>query len=282
MKKSLIVSTLAVVIVLVSLNNAFYFVFTQHSDHSTYSTLLLITNSLVTILSLVSVIILIHLVIKSRDQYLKNLQMKYIEEVNEMMTAIRGERHDMMNHMNTVHALVTLKQYDELYQYTKALVDDVTITSDLFLIGHPTIAALLHCKMIAAQQYGIPFTYNCDNLSHFPSGLRSLDIVRLIGNLLDNSFEAAARFPLDQRYVHIRIWVNNNNLHIVVTNPGVINPEEAEFLFEPGYTTKNRHSGLGLPIVKQLVNKYKGSIRLDLKEPGIITFDVRVGLQSVS
>jgi sensor histidine kinase regulating citrate/malate metabolism len=281
MKKSFILSTLAVVIVLIALNNAFFYFSFQSSFHSGPFSLLHFTNSVVTILSMAAVIILIHLVNRSRDRRLKTMQQQYVKEVDQMMTAIRGERHDLLNHLNTVHALVSLQQYDELHQYTRQLVNDVAITNDLILIGHPAISALIHSKMVAAQQNGIPFSYHCENLCHLPNGIRSLDIVRLIGNLLDNAFDAVSHSPIDRRQVHIHVWVHSSKLHIVVTNPGNLRLDDPDVIFEPGYSTKEKHSGLGLPIVKQLVNKYKGTICLDLQEPGVVKFDVQVRLQAV-
>lgn len=280
MKKSFILSTSAIVIVLVGLNNAYLFQLQRNGRLPL--TIWQFTLMFVTMIALVSVIMLIHDLIKSREKYLKKLQMKYIDEVKQMMTSIRGERHDLLNHLNTVYALTSLKQYDELNRYTKELVDDATITNDLIQVGHPAIAALLYCKMISAQQQNTSFTYSCENLEQFPVSLRSLDIVRLIGNMLDNALDAVSDLPVDRRQVHIHIWVNSHKLHITVTNSGHISQEWVNNIFEPGFSTKNRHSGLGLSIVKQLVNKYKGSIHLDLMQPGMVTFDVQIGLNSIN
>ncbi|XID94275.1 sensor histidine kinase [Paenibacillaceae bacterium WGS1546] len=281
MRKSFILSTLAVVILLVILNNV-YFYFSVRRTLPVDFSILHFTNSLVTIATIATVIILIHLVLKTRDRHLSAMQMKHMDEIGQLMTSIKGERHDLLKHLNTVHALVMLGQYDELRKYTKELVDDVTITNDLILIGHPSISALMHSKLILAQQSNIPFAYQCENLSRLPSGVRSLDIVRLIGNLLDNAFDAVADSPLDRRHVHLRVGVHDDCLHIVVANSGKLSQDEANAIFKPGYSTKDKHSGLGLPIVKQLVNKYKGTICLDLKEPGIVKFDVQVRLRAVS
>ena len=282
MKKSFILSTLAVVIVLVLLNNIYLYLSARVLEAPAEYSLLHFMNSLVTILSIAAVIILIHLVMKSRDRKLSQLQIKHLDEINQLMTSIKGERHDLLKHLNTVHALVVLGQYDELRNYTQELVDDVTITNDLLLIGHPTVSALIHSKTMLAQQSHIQFTYHCENLSRLPSGVRSLDIVRLIGNLLDNAFDAVADSPNDSRHVLLRIGIQNNRLHIVVSNTGKLSGENSADIFKPGYSTKDKHSGLGLPIVKQLVHKYKGTIRMSLEEPGMIKFDVQFQIHAAS
>ena len=281
MKKPFVFSALAIILVLVVLNNAYYYLSMQRNGRLPL-TVWQFTNSFVTICTLACVILFIHYYLSWRDRNIKKLQIKYIEEVNQMMTKIRGERHDLLNHLNTVFALVSLRQYDELAAYMKDLVEETAITTDLILIGHPAVAAFLQCKIISAQQKGIPFTYSCENLEQFPIGIRSLDIIRLVGNLLDNAFDAVESLPIDQRRVDFRIWVDAGKLRITITNQGYIKQEEASYIFEPGFSTKGNHSGLGLAVVKQLVNKYKGSIHLDTMQPGIIRFDIQIGVASIA
>jgi len=59
-----------------------------------------------------------------------------------------------------------------------------------------------------------------------------------------------------------------NIFRIVTTDHGEgINPEELKFVFDPFYTTKRTGTGLGLPIVRNIVKNHNGDITIE-SEPG--------------
>jgi signal transduction histidine kinase len=51
-------------------------------------------------------------------------------------------------------------------------------------------------------------------------------------------------------------------LTVADTGPG-IPPENLERIFDPLFSTKSFGTGLGLPIVKQIVEQHGGTIRID-------------------
>jgi sensor histidine kinase regulating citrate/malate metabolism len=233
----------------------------------------------VTVVTLCLIAVIYRLVGRTRDKYVKTAQETYIDEVNQMFTAIRGQRHDLLNHMHTVHALVKLKKYGELEAYTGELIEDTVMTTDLITIGQPAIAALVQSKLTTAVQRKIGFTYDFENLTNFPLGVRAVDIVKIVGNLIDNAFDAVDQLSAENRRVHLKGAVENNILQIMISNPGQIPEDKIEAIFEAGYSTKNgKHSGLGLAIAKQLVKKYNGDIMLKHQEPGTVVFTVSIEL----
>ena len=66
---------------------------------------------------------------------------------------------------------------------------------------------------------------------------------------------------------------------VVVTvrdeGPG-IDPKTAKRVFEPFYTTKEKGSGLGLFVVKRIVEEHRGRVKLDTKPGAGTTFEVRL------
>lgn len=58
---------------------------------------------------------------------------------------------------------------------------------------------------------------------------------------------------------------------IVVENRCEQEPEEMERIFNPGYTTKRGHEGLGLAMVEKTLTRYGGNIHVNLCD-GVIQF----------
>lgn len=231
---------------------------------------------IVTIVSIILIIAVLRFISKNRERDVRETQEAYIEDINNMFTAIHGQRHDFLNHMNTVYGMVTVKKYDALQAYVHELIEDISVTNEMIKIGQPAISALIQSKSTTALQNKINFTYEFENLKNFALGIRSVDIVKIVGNLIDNAFDAVADATDEKRRVHLEGWVQDNRLNIIVTNPGSMDAEKA---FESGYTTKKgNHKGIGLSITQQFVHKYEGSIVVNQNQNEMVEIKVSIPL----
>lgn len=102
---------------------------------------------------------------------------------------------------------------------------------------------------------------------------------RVFINLLKNAIEAAE--PRSTVRIHFSLTEiepgeNAPLLAIDVTNTGAtIDPEQIDRIFELFFTTKEYGSGLGLPIVKQLIAQHKGTIQVS-SENGLTSFHLQL------
>lgn len=102
-------------------------------------------------------------------------------------------------------------------------------------------------------------------------------------NLLKNAAESTdTGTPIE-----LRIIVDEQNLYISVKDQGCgIKQEHLAHIFEPFHTTKSYGTGLGLPIVKKIIECHNGTISIDSEEGAGTTFLIRLPLlqtqQSVS
>lgn len=94
-------------------------------------------------------------------------------------------------------------------------------------------------------------------------GIPPWDLCSIIGNLIDNALDATLRGQPPRR-VSLELKYEESQYVIYVYNSGAKIPKQQEnLLFTPGFSTSGSAGrGFGLYIVKRLVNKYGGSIRI--------------------
>ncbi|WP_409344020.1 sensor histidine kinase [Paenibacillus sp. MBLB4367] len=223
---------------------------------------------LVTLASVVGLLLAVRFMRRLREKSVLETQDTYIDEVNQLFTVVKGQRHDFLNHVQIIHALVAMNKTEDLRKYTRELVGDIRQVSDIMAIGEPAIAALVQAKTAVALSKYINFTHRFGELDRSAIGVKSVDIVKIVGNLIDNAFDAVMDLPPVSRNVELQGWMENGHLHMTVWNEGCrLTQEQRQHMFTPGFTTKRGgHSGLGLSIAKSLLLQYKGDIAVEADE----------------
>lgn len=89
-------------------------------------------------------------------------------------------------------------------------------------------------------------------------------MIRVFNNLLKNAIQA---IPEDRKgQINIQVSQEKENVSIAITDNGCgISDEEKNKIFVPNFTTKKSGSGLGLAMVKQIVEQHRGTIYFNTK-----------------
>ncbi|MBG6109168.1 signal transduction histidine kinase [Flavobacterium sp. CG_23.5] len=99
-------------------------------------------------------------------------------------------------------------------------------------------------------------------------------LIRIITNLVKNAIQA---IPENQQNKAILVTIQKelNNVLITVADNGIgIQPEDISRIFEPKFTTKSSGMGLGLGIIKNIIENYKGTITFETEFGKGTTFTV--------
>ena len=104
-----------------------------------------------------------------------------------------------------------------------------------------------------------------DYISYFPgqehidAELDKTQLIRVVINLVKNAAQALVN--TDHKKIEVKVSENNNHVIILVSDNGKgIVEEDKDKIFEPKFTTKSSGMGLGLPMVKNIVEAYNGTI----------------------
>ena len=84
----------------------------------------------------------------------------------------------------------------------------------------------------------------------------AITLVRAVDNLVSN----ALSFTPEDGKVYLRLWEENQRLHISVRDEGPGFPEGMEDMFEPFVTTRIKGTGLGMAIAAEVVRAHGGEI----------------------
>jgi signal transduction histidine kinase len=240
-----------------------FFQITPERDNYTLNAVLIYVMIFVTLLAFVSII---RLIIRTREQAIRVTQEVYLEDINNMFTSIRGQRHDFLNHVQVIHTMAQMGKVEQLKTYVADLVKETREVSELVHHASPALAAFIRAKMTVAVGRGISFTYELpDHWSVQESSIKTIDLIKIMGNLVDNAFDETELLPIEQRKVHTSVQLDHSFIQITVANNGrILNTVERERIFQAGYTTKgDDHSGLGLAIIMERIKHYKGELHVE-------------------
>lgn len=100
-------------------------------------------------------------------------------------------------------------------------------------------------------------------------------LIRVITNLVKNSTQAIAQKKPETPKIAVKVFTDHTNVIITVTDNGIgITEEDKPLVFEPKFTTKSSGMGLGLAMVKSIVETYGGAISFTSKIGELTTFKV--------
>ena len=94
--------------------------------------------------------------------------------------------------------------------------------------------------------------------------LDKVQLTRVVTNLVTNAIQSLQN--QENPKIDVRVLDNDNHLSLEVEDNGIgISEEDAPKIFEPKFTTKSSGMGLGLAMVKNIVEAYNGNISFQSK-----------------
>lgn len=199
--------------------------------------------------------------------------------IKALVDSLRAQHHEFLNCLHSIAGLIQLnRNEDALNLIMSEITDEEDVIQRLRDTIHDySIQGLLIGKHSRAKELGVNLTLDEDSyLVDLMTGFSSGDMVTIIGNLLDNAMEAC--LPKEERDVNILIQGNNRFLYIEVQDSGVGISGDPEKIFAYGFSTKKQEGhGIGLALVKQIVEANKGTLEVISEKNIGTTFIVKVG-----
>jgi len=188
-----------------------------------------------------------------------NSQAAFSESMEELFRTMKSQRHDFGNHVQTLYGMLVQDMNDAAKEYISDVFKETRQLNEMVITDRPEIAALLKAKHSKAVLNNINFQINIKcKLS--PLTIKAHDLVKVLGNVIDNAFDEAISYPEKERLVSLKIYRLDSKVYFEIINPGKI-PEDRQ-PFEPGVSGKEGHQGVGLYTVKRIIGSYYGEVEL--------------------
>ena len=213
-----------------------------------------------------------------REQAWREMAKQVAHEIKNPLTPMRLSVQSFQRKFNSNDIDV----YQKIEEYSKTLIQQIDTMSSI-------ASAFSNFAKMPAQQNETLNVVEVVNLAldiftedyllfecasqEIIAKLDRTQLIRIITNLVKNAIQSIARVPSPI----IRICLNDdeNNINITVTDNGHgISKENKPKIFEPKFTTKTSGMGLGLPMIKNIIETYKGSIAFESVEGSGTTFKV--------
>jgi signal transduction histidine kinase len=183
-------------------------------------------------------------------------------------------RHDLRNDMQSIVAAVGLSQMtldNRIEVARKSLKTSLSVAESVIKlleafsvpsnVGSMDFVALIEKIASAAQEThkGLKITVKASDKARESKTTAS----RLMPLVWSNIFRNAAQHAGPNAEVAVDIQQRNNMLHIIVSDNGPgVNPLEREWLFVRGKKDESSEGGIGLYLVRIIIESHGGSIQL--------------------
>ena len=209
-------------------------------------------------------------ILHNRAEYTK--LMEDLTGTRYLVDSMRANNHDFTNKLHVILGLIQMGMYEEATSYIQniTMVQREIISKIMNAVNDPAVAALLIGKTARAAELDIKFILR-EGCCYSPldMNLPSEILVTVIGNLLDNAFDAMNEKKEydDPKELLFGIYSRPGAVLITVDDTGNGMKEQGmEHIFEKGYSTKGEGRGTGLYQVKTMVEEHGGKITVESQE----------------
>jgi len=208
-------------------------------------------------------------------------QFSQVKEYSEML---RAQTHEYSNKLHTIAGLIQIGHDKEALDLIgrEAAGYQGLIAFLAKAVPYPVLAAFIIGKYNHANELRVDLEIDPDSqLTDVPQDLSREKLVTILGNLLDNAFDAALQ---GEHKAKVRLAMTDvgNNLVFEIEDSGQGIPlDMSEAIFKRGYTTKQQDRGQGLYLVRRALEELGGEMTLGESELGGALFSIFIPKKKV-
>ncbi|MHA6261057.1 ATP-binding protein [Sporosarcina sp. CAU 1771] len=200
-----------------------------------------------------------------------------LSQVQQYAEVLRSQTHEYSNKLYTISGLIQLGSYQEAMDVIYKETNDYQELIYFLLEAVPDklISAILLGKYARSHELKVDFIINKEStLSDIPKDFPREKLITILGNLLDNSFEAVLEASVSTKEVHLFMTDLGPDLIFEIEDSGIgISDDELEHIFTKGFSTKNGEDrGIGMHLVQEALADLNGYMTISTNDAGGVSF----------
>lgn len=204
--------------------------------------------------------------------------------VNRYVEALRASAHEHLNKLHVINGLALGGNRQVLLEYLSDIINE-NKSEQAFIndaIRDPILSAFLSGKFSRAKEMGVDLVIDInDVVPEIQQPSVSHALVTLLGNLLDNAFDAVQLSETKEVILHLAL--KNNKWYIEVSDSGSGMPaENIPQIFQRGFSTKGEHRGIGLFLVSATLDKLNGTMDVFSHVGSGMTFAIYIPAEAIN
>ncbi|ASN04652.1 ATP-binding protein [Virgibacillus necropolis] len=212
-----------------------------------------------------------------RDKTEINEMLNALSEVRRYSEDLRAQTHEFTNKLYVLSGLLQLKHYDEAIELIQKESAFHLNQNKVVLeqIKDKTVQAILLGKISKASEKKVDFLIDENSsLNVVPKNIDMIKLITILGNLIDNAFEAVENNTL-KKVTFFATDIGTDIIFDISDNGVGIAEENIDTIFETGFSTKQAFDrGYGLASVKDIVEELHGGIEVSNQNDGGAVFSV--------
>ncbi|MFG6358918.1 MAG: GHKL domain-containing protein [Acetatifactor sp.] len=168
--------------------------------------------------------------------------------------------HDFHNHIEALYRYLEKDRTAEAVQYLESLRSPIEAVTQPVWVGDEAVDYLINSKRTLALSREIQVNCNIEFPQH--TNIRSVDLVAILGNLLDNALEAVEGTEGDLRFINLTVRRIHEMLIIKLENGCKTAPVMAEGELKTTKQDTGLH-GWGLQSVRATAERYDGTVETE-------------------
>ena len=192
----------------------------------------------------------------------------------QQSVAVRRFKHDLVNHIGVVRELINEKKTEEAKEY----IDTIWNIQDVFDLkihtGDGFLDIIVNYYLYLAIKENIEFVVLGKLTEKMP--LEMFDITTLMGNILQNAFEAAIKADVPR--IRVELVEHKEEIFVVVSNSVAKRVNTKADFFMTSKEDKENH-GFGLKNIAATVEKYHGECYMEsILENREVLFQISIAI----
>jgi len=211
---------------------------------------------------------------------------KELSQVQTYSDMLRAQTHEYNNRLHAIVGMVQMEAYDEVLDFIAEETTGHRLLVRLLTeaVPDPTLSSFIIGKYMHASELKVEFNIDPESqMLDIPDDLNRNQLVTILGNVINNAFDAALA---GNRPPRVDLFMSDfgNDLIFEISDSGSGVPENMiDAIFERGVSNKKgEQRGYGLHLVNSSLKTLQGGISIQTAEIGGALFIIEIPKQKES